>query len=88
MSKKKKSKFINPLTGEIIRLTPLEKAQQKSILTAWLLANYGLLQELKLSIEELEELKNSADIEERAILPLAELGINQLIDLIPSYGKA
>lgn len=72
----------------LLSLTPLERAAHAASTTAWLMANLVLINELQLVIEEVDALRNSTDLEERALLPIAELGLTETLALLPTCGDA
>ena len=67
-------------------LTPLEHAIHGAMISSYRLSHYGLLQEVALQIKEVELLHEETDLEERALLPLAETGLVQLILALPTNG--
>lgn len=67
-------------------LTPLEHAIHGAVISSYRLSHYGLLQEIALQIKEVELLRGETDLEERALLPLAEAGLTQLILTLPTNG--
>jgi len=69
-------------------LTPLELAAHNARVSAYMLANLILVEDVIDAIEEVEALRNSDDVEERALLPVAELGLTETIALLPSHGEA
>ena len=70
------------------RLTPLERATYDATMSAIMLSTYANLQEVAEQIEEVEILRNDSDLEERALLPLAEAGLVELIGSLPIAGEA
>ena len=77
------------LLAEVLEeMTPLERAIHDSMVSSYMVAHYGLLQEVVQQIKEVEMLKSTSDLEERALLPLAEAGLVQLIKTLPIYGEA
>ena len=76
------------LLAEVLEeMTPLERATHKAMVSTYMLSHYGILQEVVEQIKEVELLKESSDLEERALLPLAEAGLVQLIRSLPTYGE-
>lgn len=69
-------------------LTPLELAAHNAKVSAYMLANLILVEDVIEAIEEVEALRASTDVEERALLPVAELGLAETIALLPSHGEA
>ena len=77
------------LLAEVLEgMTPLERAAHDSMVSSYMLSHYGLLEEVVQQVKEVEILKTSDDLEERALLPLAEAGLIQLIKALPTYGEA
>ncbi|MBP04557.1 MAG: hypothetical protein CMA72_07220 [Euryarchaeota archaeon] len=70
------------------RLTPLERATYDATMSAIMLSTYANLQEVVEQIDEVEILRNDSDLEERALLPLAEAGLIELISSLPIAGEA
>ena len=70
------------------RLTPLERATYDATMSAIMLSTYANLQEVAEQIEEVEILRNDSDLEERALLPLAEAGLVELIGSLPIAAEA
>ena len=70
------------------RLTPLERATYDATMSAIMLSTYASLQEVAEQIGEVEILRNENNLEERALLPLAEAGLVELISTLPIAGEA
>ncbi len=70
------------------RLTPLERATYDATMSAIMLSTYASLQEVAEQIGEVEILRSENDLEERALLPLAEAGLIELISTLPIAGEA
>ena len=70
------------------RLTPLERATYDATMSAIMLSTYASLQEVAEQIGEVEILRSENDLEERALLPLAEAGLVELISTLPIAGEA
>jgi hypothetical protein len=70
------------------RLTPLERATYDATMSAIMLSTYANLQEVVEQIGEVEILRSENDLEERALLPLAEAGLAELIGSLPIAGEA
>ena len=70
------------------RLTPLGRATYDATMSAIMLSTYANLQEVAEQIEEVEILRNDSDLEERALLPIAEAGLVELIGSLPIAGEA
>jgi len=51
-------------------------------------AMYKDLEEVAEQIDEVESLRSDTDLENRALLPLAEAGLIELIATLPFAGKA
>ena len=68
-------------------MTPLERRIHDASVSAYMLSNYGLLIEVVQQIKEVEILRETMDLEDRALLPLAEAGLIQLITCLPVYGE-
>jgi|TARA_R110000824_G_scaffold156092_1_gene328950 hypothetical protein len=69
-------------------MTPLELATHNSMVSAFMISQYGLVEEVMQAIKEVEILKNTADLEERALLPFAEAELVQLIKSLPTFAEA
>jgi hypothetical protein len=76
------------LQGYLDSMTPLELASHNARMSAWMLANFVFLQETVETIEEVDILRDSENVEERSLLPVAELGLSEMIVALPSYGDA
>lgn len=76
------------LQGYLDSMTPLELASHNARMSAWMLANFVLLQETVETIEEVDILRDSENIEERSLLPVAELSLSEMVMALPSYGDA
>lgn len=70
------------------RLTPLERATYDATMSAIMLSTYASLQEVAEQIGEVEILRSENNLEERALLPLAEAGLVELISTLPIAGEA
>ena len=70
------------------RLTPLERATYDATMSAIMLSTYAELQDVAEQIDEVEVLRNDVDLENRALLPLAEAGLVELISSLPISGEA
>ena len=69
-------------------MTPLERHIHSAMISAYSLANYGLLEEIHQQMQEVEMLRKTLDLEDRALLPLAEAALLQLIMSLPIVGDA
>ena len=69
-------------------MTPLERRIHDAAVSAYMLATYGLLIEVAQQIEEVQVLRETMDLEDRALLPLAEAGLIQLISALPVFGES
>jgi len=76
------------LQGYLESMTPLELASHNARMSAWMLANFILLQDTAETIEEVSTLRESDDLEDRSLLPVAELSLTEMISALPSYGDA
>ena len=68
-------------------MTPLERRIHDALVSAFMLANYGELVEVVQQIKEVEILRETMDLEDRSLLPLAEAGLIQLISCLPVFGE-
>tara|TARA_R110002060_G_scaffold49061_1_gene60048 strand:- start:1345 stop:1614 length:270 start_codon:yes stop_codon:yes gene_type:complete len=69
-------------------MTPMEQAIHNAMVGSYMLSQWCILQEVVTQIEEVEILKKTGDLEERALLPLAEASLIQLIKQLPTIGDA
>ena len=69
-------------------MTPLEQAIHNATLSAYRIAHYVNLAEMVDHATAIATLEQTDDLEDRALLPLAESGLVQLIMLLPPYGDA
>ena len=76
------------VTSLLSQLTPLEQATYRATMTAIMLSMYGDLEEVAEQIDEVNVLRGDDDLENRALLPLAEAGLVELISTLPFAGKA
>ena len=76
------------VTSLLSQLTPLEQATYRATMTAIMLSMYGDLEEVAEQIGEVNVLRGDDDLENRALLPLAEAGLVELISTLPFAGKA
>jgi hypothetical protein len=76
------------VTSLLSQLTPLEQATYRATMTAIMLSMYGDLEEVAEQIDEVNVLRDDDDLENRALLPLAEAGLVELISTLPFAGKA
>jgi hypothetical protein len=76
------------VTSLLSQLTPLEQATYRATMTAIMLSMYGDLEEVAEQIDEVNVLRDDDDLENRALLPLAEAGLIELISTLPFAGKA
>lgn len=76
------------VTSLLSQLTPLEQATYRATMTGIMLSMYKDLEEVAEQIDEVESLRSDTDLENRALLPLAEAGLIELIATLPFAGKA
>jgi len=77
------------LISEVLNaMTPLERAAHNAMTAAYMIGHYGTIAEVVKQVEEVEALRDTMDLEERALLPLAEAALYQLICELPTHGDA
>ena len=76
------------ISAVLNEMTPLERATHNAMTAAYMIGSYAVIAELVQQIKEVEELRDTMDLEERALLPLAESALYELICELPTYGDA
>jgi len=76
------------ISAVLDEMTPLERDAHNAMLSVYMIGSYGFMMDVIEQIKEVDALRNSTDLEDRSLLPLAEAALHQLICELPTQGDA
>ena len=76
------------ISAVLDEMTPLERDTHNAMLSAYMIGSYGFMMDVIEQIKEVDALRDSTDLEDRSLLPMAEAALYQLICELPTQGDA
>ena len=76
------------ISAVLDEMTPLERDAHNAMLSAYMIGSYGFMMDVIEQIKEVDALRDSTDLEDRSLLPMAEAALYQLICELPTQGDA
>jgi len=76
------------ISAVLDEMTPLERDAHNAMLSVYMIGSYGFMMDVIEQIKEVDALRDSTDLEDRSLLPLAEAALYQLICELPTQGDA
>tara|TARA_R110000737_G_scaffold37271_1_gene57043 strand:- start:99 stop:368 length:270 start_codon:yes stop_codon:yes gene_type:complete len=76
------------ISAVLDEMTPLERDAHNAMLSVYMIGSYGFMMDVIEQIKEVDALRDSTDLEDRSLLPMAEAALYQLICELPTQGDA